>query len=786
MTTVAPPRPGALADCAVCGGHGQTAPGTACPVCSGSGMAPAAAVAEHQARITAAALAGAVERAKRLGAAGVDLERRAAEQARQDAARSAELTEGAARRAESALAEMRRLSEQEQAARAEHAAMTQNALEAMAFVPMALPAPQPPTVNPLVPGGAKDPTIYADSISARQIDVWGSLNLGPGLGTGLMTNPMNALGDMITGGGGGTPTRLGIGAANQVLTVSGGVPTWQNSAAGFANPMTTIDDIILAAAAGVATRLPVGASGTFLSVNPATGHVIWGEGPLTTQGDIMYSTGGQATRLPVGTAGQFLTVTGSAPAWTSVAPGGMTNPMTTKGDMIYSNPGSTPVRLPIGSASQVLQVAAGIPSWTSLTTTVINPSGDATGVTDSAAINGANNTFDAANTGGRISLGPGTFYINAVTISAQCVNGTSGGSGVSMWGTGSSTVVNVVGNGIGISCHRTSGYGAQFGQAAQMTTSSLKYFVLDGTLTTAGGIGLDWGDGWGYDIDLTVVNFTAANTVAVNQINRVFWTEKAHVKLNLMNNLAPLVCTRTVAGDHSHEYNTYELYIFINTDNAGATIQNGVQVLGGMNHGGSYFLAHGNVSSLPAGYNLAGNPVALWNFVGNDGSGNWSRIYAGELRYKIEQNPGVPNTGNYPYNIYMGNNANAIKQSTGRIAYTGGNSPNGQINGAEFSFDGPILGDTYLSNLSTGSPGSTNTITGQPPFPGFGVLQQNYGPNQQVTVLGGGTTGITISGQATGATSGTFFVQAGASITVNGAGANPTSYSWAPACTSTY
>jgi hypothetical protein len=53
--------------------------------------------------------------------------------------------------------------------------------------------------------------------------------------------------------------------------------------------------------------------------------------------------------------------TGSA--WANLDTTGMTNPMTTTGDMIYSSPGSTPVRLGIGSTSQVLTVAGGIPSW---------------------------------------------------------------------------------------------------------------------------------------------------------------------------------------------------------------------------------------------------------------------------------------------------------------------------------------------------------------------------------------------------------------------------------------
>jgi hypothetical protein len=53
--------------------------------------------------------------------------------------------------------------------------------------------------------------------------------------------------------------------------------------------------------------------------------------------------------------------TGSA--WANLDTTGMTNPMTTTGDIIYSSPGSTPVRLGIGSTGNVLTVAAGVPSW---------------------------------------------------------------------------------------------------------------------------------------------------------------------------------------------------------------------------------------------------------------------------------------------------------------------------------------------------------------------------------------------------------------------------------------
>ena len=88
--------------------------------------------------------------------------------------------------------------------------------------------------------------------------------------------------------------------------------------------------------------------------------------PETTLGDIAYrsSTPNVNTRLPLGTAGQVLKVNsgGTAPEWATDA-SGMTNPMTTTGDTIYSSSGSTPARLGIGSTGNVLTVSGGVPVW---------------------------------------------------------------------------------------------------------------------------------------------------------------------------------------------------------------------------------------------------------------------------------------------------------------------------------------------------------------------------------------------------------------------------------------
>jgi hypothetical protein len=47
-------------------------------------------------------------------------------------------------------------------------------------------------------------------------------------GGGGMSNPMTTAGDLIVGGSGGAPQRLGVGTSGQMLTVVSGVPAWAN------------------------------------------------------------------------------------------------------------------------------------------------------------------------------------------------------------------------------------------------------------------------------------------------------------------------------------------------------------------------------------------------------------------------------------------------------------------------------------------------------------------------------------------------------------------------------
>lgn len=74
----------------------------------------------------------------------------------------------------------------------------------------------------------------------------------------------------------------------------------------------------------------------------------------TSMGDLLGGTTGQVLKKNSNTDMDFVWSADSA---------GMTNPMTTTGDTIYSSSGSTPARLGIGTTGQVLTVSGGVPAW---------------------------------------------------------------------------------------------------------------------------------------------------------------------------------------------------------------------------------------------------------------------------------------------------------------------------------------------------------------------------------------------------------------------------------------
>ncbi len=157
--------------------------------------------------------------------------------------------------------------------------------------------------NPTVPGLAtKEASLgnpatsgYVLSSTAAGARSW----IAPGTGGGL-TNPMTTAQDLIVGGASGTPTRFGVGGANQVLTVVNGVLTWAAPAAGGG-----------ALPAGGTTGQAV------VKASAAVGDAAWGvvgdvRNPLTAQGDLLVGGAATTTNSLLATLG--VTATESAAA----------------------------------------------------------------------------------------------------------------------------------------------------------------------------------------------------------------------------------------------------------------------------------------------------------------------------------------------------------------------------------------------------------------------------------------------------------------------------------------
>jgi hypothetical protein len=156
----------------------------------------------------------------------------------------------------------------------------------------------------------------------------------------------------------------------QVLTAAQMTSLQQTAMGGGAATAKTASYVLTAADAGTVVQMNA-AGATTITVNTAlfaAGDSVQiqniGAGVCTvTAGTATVTTAGSLALSQWEGGNLYFTSTGASIFFDIVQSSGMTNPMTTTGDTIYSSSGSTPARLGIGSTGQVLTVAGGIPSW---------------------------------------------------------------------------------------------------------------------------------------------------------------------------------------------------------------------------------------------------------------------------------------------------------------------------------------------------------------------------------------------------------------------------------------
>jgi hypothetical protein len=173
----------------------------------------------------------------------------------------------------------------------------------------------------------------------------------------------------------------------------------QQTAMGGGSATAKTASYVLVAADACSTVIMNSGSSTTITVNTAlfaAGDTVLivnqGAGVCTvTAGTATVNTAGSLALSQYETSILYFLSTSAAILTDYTQSGGMTNPMTTTGDTIYSSSGSTPARLGIGSTGNVLTVAGGVPTWAA-------PSGGSSFVgcyafIDSSGYNVANATF---------------------------------------------------------------------------------------------------------------------------------------------------------------------------------------------------------------------------------------------------------------------------------------------------------------------------------------------------------------------------------------------------------
>ena len=189
-----------------------------------------------------------------------------------------------------------------------------------------------------------------------------------------------------------------------------------------------------------------------------------------------------------GTSGWVLSsTTGGVYSWIA-AGGGMTNPMTTTGDMIYSSSGTTPARLAVGAAGTVL-VGGTTPTWSSTPsiTNVIE------GYTTTATASGTT-TLTVTSTYQQFFTGTTTQTValpNTATLAlgqSWYIDNNSTGS-ITVQSSGANTIVIITaGSAATVTCISTSVNTAAAWNSTYLATgalSGLAYYVAGAPLTIA-------------------------------------------------------------------------------------------------------------------------------------------------------------------------------------------------------------------------------------------------------------------------------------------------------------
>jgi hypothetical protein len=213
---------------------------------------------------------------------------------------------------------------------------------------------------------------------------------------------------------------------------------------------------------------------------------------------------------------------------------------------------------------------------------LIEPSGDTSGTTDTAAVNAALTALPSG--GGSVRFATGAFYVTCGSVSVNK-------SGVYFYGSGKwATYINAVGAGDVFRMQDTSTYSSRV-----VYGGGFIGMTIDGTAITGTSSGIHAGDILQLTFDVAVQNFTSGSSAGVHFDNASYWTEQARGIIYAQNCVSHVVFDVSGATTSTGSYMRSELEIYINQVTPsydGCVFQNGAFITNGSlklrgNFGGS-------------------------------------------------------------------------------------------------------------------------------------------------------------------------------------------------------
>jgi hypothetical protein len=374
------------------------------------------------------------------------------------------------------------------------------------------------------------------------------------------------------------------------------------------------------------------------------------------------------------------------------------------------------------------------------------PSGDQTGITDQAQIQALYNLGFTS-----VTLAAGQFY-TASTIT-QPWNAVTQGAGCN-------TQINFKGN--GEPCLLISNPTVPSGNYAtqEVQSGGVRDLLIDGTDAGSGSTGLQIGNGLGYIVtNLLVRNFTGTESIGVRINNNVSWTEKCYFRTTVANCTNCYVFTWETATDSSGslEYSWYDMVAYWTSGQNGWYAQNqsgSDQIF----WGGAHLYWRGNCNGTTPG-----------PFLSMEGGILFKRCF-------LEWCPENNGTSGAPQTIFdNGGGTNQFVNCNGWIDFGANTWAATNLSAGNFGFAGSVEGDTTLQALRTAI--SKPTVT-TPSVPAASTNYTNaFGIGCFAYISGGTGVTVSINGGTTGLSGGTFFVDAGQTISLGAYTVAPT-WAW--------